>query len=99
MDVREAILITNQRMNESLANVYRNNKVNLAELPHKMIIPLLVSSAKHEIGLLREADGHEAGEVACTGGSPSQGGVVGRLRQDKRDRYGRLLEGTVPRWT
>ena len=49
MDVREAILITNQRMNESLANVYRNNKVNLAELPHKMIIPLLVSPAKHEM--------------------------------------------------
>lgn len=49
MDGREAILITNQKMNDSLANVYQINKVNLADLPHKMIIPLLVSPAKHEM--------------------------------------------------
>ena len=49
MDGREAIMITNQKMDDSLANVYPNNRVNLKDLPHKMIIPLLVSSAKHEM--------------------------------------------------
>ncbi len=48
MDGREAILITNQKMNETLANVYHNNKVNLADLPHRMIVPLLVNPIKHE---------------------------------------------------
>ena len=49
MDGREAIMITNQKMDDSLANVYPNNRVNLKDLPHKMIIPLLVSPAKHEM--------------------------------------------------
>ena len=49
MDGREAIMITNRKMDDSLANVYQNNRVNLKDLPHKMIIPLLVSPAKHEM--------------------------------------------------
>ena len=49
MDGREAIMITNQKMDDSLANVYPNNRVNLKDLPHKMIIPLLVSPVKHEM--------------------------------------------------
>lgn len=49
MDGREAILITNQKVDETLANVYHNNKVNLADLPHRMIVPLLVNPIKHEM--------------------------------------------------
>ena len=48
MDGREAILITNQKMDEILVNVYHNNKINLADLSHRMIIPLLVNPTKHE---------------------------------------------------
>lgn len=49
MDGREAIMITNRRIGGSTANIYQNNKINLKDLPHKMIIPLLVSPAKHEM--------------------------------------------------
>ena len=48
MDGREAILITNQKMSGDLANVYPINKINLADQPHKMIIPVMVNPAKHK---------------------------------------------------
>ena len=48
MDRRSAILMTNQRMPPEIGNVYPKISLNLAELPHEMIIPLLVNPAKHE---------------------------------------------------
>ena len=47
MDGREVILITNQKMPDILKNVYPNNRINLADLPHRMIVPLLINPAKH----------------------------------------------------
>ena len=47
MDRRPALLVTNQRV-ESDLNVHRNVKLNLADLPHRLVVPLLVTPAKHE---------------------------------------------------
>ena len=49
MDRRSAILMTNQRIPKEIGNVYPRISLNLAELPHEMIIPLLVNPAKHEM--------------------------------------------------
>ena len=49
MDKREAILFTNQKMNPDLKNVYHSVKLNLAQLPHELIIPLIVNPDKHEM--------------------------------------------------
>ena len=48
MDKRPALLVTNQRVDSGLNNVHRNVKLNLADLPHRLIVPLLVTPAKHE---------------------------------------------------
>ena len=47
MDRREAILITNQRVDPELKNVYGTAKVNIGRLPHGLVIPLLVNPDKH----------------------------------------------------
>lgn len=49
MDKREAILFTNQRVDPNLKNVYRSVKLNLAQLPHDLIIPLIVNPDKHDM--------------------------------------------------
>lgn len=48
MDARDAILATNQAMDPDLPNVYGNLRLNLADLPHTMIVPLLVDPSKHQ---------------------------------------------------
>ena len=47
MDGRPAILLTNQKIDDSIGNVYPNVRLNLAALPRGMIIPLLVNQEKH----------------------------------------------------
>ncbi len=49
MDKRSAILITNRKMDPDLKNVYSIPKLNLAQLSHKLIIPLIVDEAKHNM--------------------------------------------------
>ena len=46
MDKRGAILATNQVMPPGLQNVYPRIKLNLTELPHQLIIPILVDPSK-----------------------------------------------------
>ena len=48
MDRREAILFTNQRVDPNLRNVYHSVRLNLTQLPHDLIIPLIVNPDKHE---------------------------------------------------
>src|SRR3989442_4841303 len=48
LDKRSAIYITNRKVDGQLKNVYRNIRLNLGELPHKLVIPLLVTQGKHE---------------------------------------------------
>ena len=48
MDKRDAILATNQNMQPGLLNVYPTLKLNLAELPHQMVLPILVAPEKHQ---------------------------------------------------
>jgi hypothetical protein len=48
MDKRPAILITNRKTDPNLKNVYNHIKLNLSELPHRLVIPLLVSQGKHD---------------------------------------------------
>lgn len=47
MDKREAILLTNQNVDPVLKNVYRLVKLNLAQLSHSLIVPILVNPDKH----------------------------------------------------
>ena len=48
MDRRVALLITNQKVDPGLKNVYRNIKLDLTTLPYSLVIPLLVNTSKHE---------------------------------------------------
>lgn len=48
MDKRPALLVTNQKTDPNLKNVHRNIKLNLADLPHRLVVPLLVTPNKHE---------------------------------------------------
>lgn len=47
MDMRPAILLTNQNV-PSIKNVYSRIKLNLSQMPHGQIIPILVNPEKHE---------------------------------------------------
>ena len=47
MDKRAAILATNQVMPPGLQNVYPRVKLNLAELPHQLVVPILVDPSKY----------------------------------------------------
>ena len=47
MDLKEAILITNRPISAKVKNVYRSLKFDLASLPPKFIIPILVPEEKH----------------------------------------------------
>ncbi len=66
MDYREAILITNRDMPQTLGNVYRYTRLNLKDFAPEFVVPVLVNSGKHEtvffsklMGLSRE----EWGEI------------------------------------
>ncbi len=48
MDARGAILLTNQKVDDNLANVHRDIKLDLRTVSHKMAIPILVTPEKHE---------------------------------------------------
>lgn len=48
MDARQAILITNRRVNHQLMNVYPHMKLNFKEFDPKFILPIIVNSTKHE---------------------------------------------------
>ncbi|WMT45637.1 MAG: ATP-binding protein [Cuniculiplasma divulgatum] len=48
MDHREAILITNRRVDTTLRNVYPYMKLNLREFDPKFILPIIVNPSKHE---------------------------------------------------
>ncbi len=48
MDHREAILVTNRRMDTTLRNVYPYMKLNLREFDPKFILPIIVNPSKHE---------------------------------------------------
>ena len=48
MDFREAILVTNRRMDPTLRNVYPFMKLNLHDFDPKFILPIIVNSTKHE---------------------------------------------------
>ncbi|MGE9811541.1 ATP-binding protein [Ferroplasma acidiphilum] len=48
MDHREAILVTNRRVDTKLRNVYRYMKLNLREFDPKFILPIIVNPSKHE---------------------------------------------------
>ncbi len=48
MDHREAILITNRRIDHSLQNVYPYMKLNLGDFDPKFILPIIVNPSKHE---------------------------------------------------
>ncbi len=48
MDYREAILVTNRRMDTTLRNVYPYMKLNLREFDPKFILPIIVNPSKHE---------------------------------------------------
>ena len=47
MDNRPAILLTNQSVPDDIKNVYPNIRLNLADLPHEMVVPLIVTPEKH----------------------------------------------------
>ena len=49
MDKREAILLTNQKVDPNLKNVYTRIKLNLSQLPPELIIPIIVNPEKHEM--------------------------------------------------
>lgn len=49
MDARGALLVTNQIVPPDLGNVYSKLNLNLAEMPHKMILPLIVDPSKHQL--------------------------------------------------
>ncbi len=48
MDHREAILVTNRRVDTKLRNVYRYMKLNLREFDPKFILPIIVNPSKHD---------------------------------------------------
>ena len=48
MDAREAMLLTNQKMDDNLCNVHHDIKLDLGLISHKMAIPILVTRDKHE---------------------------------------------------
>lgn len=48
MDHREAILITNRRVDTRLRNVYPYMKLNLRDFDPKFILPIIVNPSKHE---------------------------------------------------
>jgi len=48
MDKREAILITNRNIDQTLSNVYTNLKLNLKDFNPRMILPTLVAESKHD---------------------------------------------------
>ena len=48
MDRRPALLVTNQNVDSRLKNVYKNIRLNLADLPNWLAIPLMVNPNKHE---------------------------------------------------
>ncbi len=48
MDKREAILITNRKMDKDLVNVYSRLKLNLKDFHPRMTLPILVAESKHD---------------------------------------------------
>lgn len=48
MDHKEAILVTNRRVDTALRNVYPYMKLNLREFDPKFILPIIVNPSKHE---------------------------------------------------
>ena len=62
MDHREAILVTNRRVDTKLRNVYPYMKLNLREFDPKFILPIIVNPSKHETVFFSKLMGLESEE-------------------------------------
>ena len=62
MDHREAILVTNRRVDTTLRNVYPYMKLNLREFDPKFILPIIVNPSKHETVFFSKLMGLESEE-------------------------------------
>ncbi len=62
MDHREAILVTNRRVETTLRNVYPYMKLNLREFDPKFILPIIVNTSKHETVFFSKLMGMEIEE-------------------------------------